>query len=160
METSTPSFGWIKVLAMRLLFWLPSLVFRKWIYPDSELWRHSQMFPRSDGVRVYNANGNHRAELHLLVANLSPYLDLNLEPLALTINGAIDCASKSYVVNRSSIETVTLRATLNEAQRDMLRKVCETGIGATINCQAVFSSAGRRIEKGFTLEDVRVRYLA
>lgn len=160
MEPSTPSLGWTKVLAIRLLLWLPSFAFRKWIYPDSELWRHIAMFPRVDGIQVHNVNGNHKALVHLLVANLSPYLDLYLEPLKITIDAAIGCTSGSYVVNRGTVGTVNLQAALNSSQSELLRKACETGSGATINSQAVFLCGRTRIEKGFTFESVRVKYLA
>jgi hypothetical protein len=118
------------------------------------------MFPRADGIQILKVNGNYRAMVHLLVVNLSPYLDLCLEPLKVTIDPAIDCTSKSYVVSRSTVETVNLQGALNGSQSESLRKVCETNSGATMNCRAVFLSGGKRIEKGFTFENGRIKHLA
>lgn len=118
-----------------------------------------EFVPRSDGIKIYEDNGICRVSLHLYALNFFPYLDLELQPLRIDIDDKINCISESFILKRSSLTSVEFRAILNSDQGQWLKEMAQDKKDVRINGTAKLSffMSIRKIEKGFTLEGVRVK---
>lgn len=151
MSASIVLIAWLKTIGVRIMALVPNMIFKKFIYPDSVFKEHFELRPTCEGIYIYKGQPG-RIQIPFDVINLSPYYDVFIESMKVSVGSFIDVSLQSEVISRLKVKRVVLDAILSSEQEQGMNKA---GM-FTINCGVKFSWGRKEtlLWKGFTFQDI------